>query len=352
MLCTPPRNSLLRLATRTPLTTIDWSSQGHDTTSVGICWALFLIGLHDEAQERIFSELTEIFGTDNDRVATYQDLNEMKYLERVLKESLRLYPSVPNISRKMSEDIEIGEAFAGLRSLCEALPAGNIEKENFHELYDSHSHKFPKIPEFDTLCYISVFFVVVSPLKADIKYRQARSYLFKFILFIEMKGNFNTIHLCSSEGNADTWVVICDSFYSRGSPLRFTFTHFRYFEDPEKFDPDRFLPENIEERQRLGRAAAYSYVPFAGEWKTRGRADEGAFGAISRPRIPNPLVQSAFRLYLFRWLRKQWTFFNFFVLIHPPAPAFRSRPEELYRAAICIARREIHHLRHHPQIQD
>lgn len=129
----------------------------------------------------------------------------MKYLERVLKESLRLYPSVPNISRKMSEDIEIGEeAFAGLWILCEALPVGNIEKENFHELYDSHSHKFPKIPEFDTLCYISVFFVDVSPLKADIKYRQARSYLFKFILFIEMKGNFNTIHLCSFEGNADT----------------------------------------------------------------------------------------------------------------------------------------------------
>lgn len=144
---------------RTTLTTIDWSSQGHDTTSVGICWALFLIGLHDEAQEGIFHEMTEIFGEDTERVATYHDLNEMKYLERVLKESLRLYPSVPNISRKMSEDIEIGEAFAGLRSLCEALPAGNIEKENFHELYDPHSHKFPRNPEFDTLCYISFFFI-------------------------------------------------------------------------------------------------------------------------------------------------------------------------------------------------
>lgn len=52
--------------------------------------------------------MTEIFGDDEQRVATYRDLNEMKYLERVLKESLRIYPSVPNISRKVNEDIIIG----------------------------------------------------------------------------------------------------------------------------------------------------------------------------------------------------------------------------------------------------
>ena len=74
-----------------------------------MCWALFLIGLHDDVQEKIYEEMKEIFGNDMKKTATFRDLNEMKYLERVIKETLRIYPSVPNISRKMNEDIVIGK---------------------------------------------------------------------------------------------------------------------------------------------------------------------------------------------------------------------------------------------------
>ncbi|XP_012266584.2 cytochrome P450 4c3 [Athalia rosae] len=84
--------------------------EGHDTTSSAISWTLFLLGCHREIQEKVVAEQKEIFGQVGDeRRPTFRELQNMKYLERCIKEALRLYPSVPLLARQISEDIQIGK---------------------------------------------------------------------------------------------------------------------------------------------------------------------------------------------------------------------------------------------------
>ncbi|CAG9771677.1 unnamed protein product [Ceutorhynchus assimilis] len=78
---------------------------GHDTTSWAIAVALYLLSNHPEVQKKVREEQREIFGKKRDRTVTYQDLQNMKYLEVVIKETLRLYPSLAMIGRLATDDI-------------------------------------------------------------------------------------------------------------------------------------------------------------------------------------------------------------------------------------------------------
>lgn len=57
-------------------------------------------------QEKVVEELDRVL--HDDEPVTTKVLGELKYLERVVKESLRLYPSAPLLMRTLSEDLQIG----------------------------------------------------------------------------------------------------------------------------------------------------------------------------------------------------------------------------------------------------
>ncbi|KAK5643677.1 hypothetical protein RI129_007522 [Pyrocoelia pectoralis] len=80
--------------------------EGHDTTAAASSFFLCLMGLHPEIQAKVHNEMDTIFGKSQ-RSATFNDTLEMKYLERCLLETLRLYPPVPIIGREIKEDVKL-----------------------------------------------------------------------------------------------------------------------------------------------------------------------------------------------------------------------------------------------------
>ncbi|KAJ8015148.1 hypothetical protein DPEC_G00023140 [Dallia pectoralis] len=80
--------------------------EGHDTTAASINWAIHLLGSNPEVQTKVQQELEEVFGSSACS-ATVDDLKRLRYLECVIKESLRLFPSVPLFARTVSDNCKI-----------------------------------------------------------------------------------------------------------------------------------------------------------------------------------------------------------------------------------------------------
>lgn len=68
------------------------------------------MGANPLIQARVHREIDEIMGDSLDREINFNDLGNFKYLEACLKETLRLFPSVPLIARQITEETRISNS--------------------------------------------------------------------------------------------------------------------------------------------------------------------------------------------------------------------------------------------------
>ncbi|KAL6418341.1 hypothetical protein ACFW04_012209 [Cataglyphis niger] len=80
--------------------------EGHDTTAMGITFALLLLAEHKDIQKRVRIEVENAMQESGGKL-TMRSLQKLPYLERCLKEALRLYPSVFFIIRNIEEDLKL-----------------------------------------------------------------------------------------------------------------------------------------------------------------------------------------------------------------------------------------------------
>ncbi|XP_033329022.2 cytochrome P450 6A1 [Megalopta genalis] len=76
---------------------------GFETSSTTICHALYEMALNPQMQEKLRAEIKE-FSIKNNGSIKYDDIKEMKYLDKVFKETLRKYPPGAMVRRKCNSD--------------------------------------------------------------------------------------------------------------------------------------------------------------------------------------------------------------------------------------------------------
>lgn len=88
---------------------------GHDTVAVTTTFALFEIGNSHVVQDKLFQEITHVFGSSSGdnflRDITVDDLNNLKYIDCVIKEVMRLYPAGPTVGRVLTSGLKFKNYF-------------------------------------------------------------------------------------------------------------------------------------------------------------------------------------------------------------------------------------------------
>lgn len=64
--------------------------------------------MNPKVQDDVFQESLRILGNDSSKAVTIQDINQMSYLEMVIKETLRIYPPIPFFGRKIENEFTAG----------------------------------------------------------------------------------------------------------------------------------------------------------------------------------------------------------------------------------------------------
>ncbi|XP_058797260.1 cytochrome P450 4C1-like [Phymastichus coffea] len=76
---------------------------GHETTGMALMFTLILLAEHNEIQDKVRAEIKSIINKNECNIKT-TDTQELCYLERCIKESLRIFPPVHTVTRLLEED--------------------------------------------------------------------------------------------------------------------------------------------------------------------------------------------------------------------------------------------------------
>jgi cytochrome P450 len=110
---------------------------GHETSSNGLSWLLYLLSSRPDCLERVRQEFDEVLG---DAPLGHADVPKFVYTTQVIQEALRLYPPFWMVDREAIADDRVGDV---------VIPAGSMVIVHVYGLHHASKH-WPDPENFDT----------------------------------------------------------------------------------------------------------------------------------------------------------------------------------------------------------
>lgn len=111
---------------------------GHISSSVAISMAVIYSAMHPEMQERAYREIAEVVGDSGE--VTYDHMQKMEFVDRVLRETLRHAPTAPVVSRIVTADTSLDGVL---------VPAGTHILMSFANLHRHPKYWGPNADDFN-----------------------------------------------------------------------------------------------------------------------------------------------------------------------------------------------------------
>src|SRR6476661_8231979 len=94
---------------------------GHETTANALTWTFYLLSEYPSVEAKLYEELKSVLGSSNAndgkhaasslelRLPTVDDIPNLEYTEKIVRESMRLYPPAWTLGRQAINDYNLGD---------------------------------------------------------------------------------------------------------------------------------------------------------------------------------------------------------------------------------------------------